>query len=219
MKTRHAVTAALLAAIVAGGCTTARPAEAMRDEGDRLFKRGDYEAAAAEYRQIVERYPGDWQAQYKLGLSLLELDQPTAAWSALEIAHTRRPNVVAVSDALAEAMYRDGQETELFQFLRLRVDETESTYAYLRLAMSSLRMADPASAEWAIDRAIERAGTRDVAPYLAAASLAERMGDHGDAVRRLRQAYGIDPGDERVASRLRDLGEVPGPTLALPPGL
>jgi len=219
MKRRHPIAAALIATIVAGGCTTTRPAESMRDEGDRLFKLGEYAAAAAEYQHIVDRYPGDWQAQYKLGLSRLELDQPAAARSALEVAHARRPSVVAVSDALAEALYREGQEAQLFQFLRERVTATESTHAYLRLAKYSLRMDDPDSAEWAIDRAIERASVSDVDPYLAAASLAERVGDRADAVRRLRQAYGIDPDDERVASRLRDLGEIPGPSIALPPGL
>ena len=64
--------------------------------------------------------------------------------------------------------------------------------------------------------AIDNGQTTD--PYLLAASFAERLGDLDLALRRLRQAYGIDPYDENVNDRLTALGEVPGPTLALPPG-
>ena len=59
---------------------------------------------------------------------------------------------------------------------------------------------------------------RSTEPYIQAAAFAEAIGDMDEALRRLRQAYGINPGDTRVTQRLRDLGEVPGPTIALPPG-
>jgi Tfp pilus assembly protein PilF len=79
-------------------------------------------------------------------------------------------------------------------------------------------MNDPDSAQVAIRTAIELDDGRSVEPYLVAADLAERLGDLDLAVRRLRQAYGIDSRNDRVRERLRDLGEIPGPTLALPPG-
>ncbi len=59
---------------------------------------------------------------------------------------------------------------------------------------------------------------RGVEPYLAAASFAEQIGDVDLAIRRLRQAYGIDPYHEQVKSKLVAMGEIPGPTIALPPG-
>ncbi len=39
-----------------------------------------------------------------------------------------------------------------------------------------------------------------------------------EAVRRLSQAYFINPRDRRVSEQLIELGEVPGPTISVPPG-
>ena len=77
---------------------------------------------------------------------------------------------------------------------------------------------DPDSAQVALETAIAVDEGKTVEPYLQAAAFAQRLGDLEMALRRLRQAYGINPYDERVKQRLRELGEVPGPTIALPPG-
>lgn len=209
----------VLAAAGLAGCSSTRPpAESIRDTADHEYSVGDYAAAAEGYREIVDRYPGDWRAQYKLGLCHLELDQPTEARRALEIAITRRPDKVDVADALAESMYLQGDETALYAFLQERAEGTQSVHAYLRLAKYCVQLGDPDSAKTAIDTAVVLDDGRTVEPYLAAAAFAERVGDLDEALRRLRQAYAIDPKDEQVLARLRALGEVPGPTLALPPG-
>ena len=70
-----------------------------------------------------------------------------------------------------------------------------------------------------IERAIELEPEVAADAYVAAADLAERLGDEALALRRLRQAYGIEPGNQAIADRLREFGEVPGPTIALPPGV
>ena len=75
-----------------------------------------------------------------------------------------------------------------------------------------------AAAKLAIETAIALDDARTVEPYLAASNLAQRVGNIEDAIFRLRQALGVDPDDERVLRRLDELGEIPGPTLALPPG-
>src|SRR5439155_212444 len=82
--------------------------ETMRASGDYRFNKGDYAGAADEYSEIVARYPGDWEAQYKLGLSQLELKNYSAGRRALEIAYTQRPRDPKVAQALAEAMFRQG---------------------------------------------------------------------------------------------------------------
>ena len=51
------------------------------------------------------------------------------------------------------------------------------------------------------------------------ADLAERLGDTDLALRRLRQAYGIEAENAVIADRLREYGEIPGPTVVLPPGV
>lgn len=217
--TMKTIAAAALLGTMLGGCATGRtPIESLREQGDWEFKRGHYADAALQYQQIVDRYPGDWEGQYQLGLSRLAMNEPTPARQALEIAHTRRPHDEDISDALAKALHAAGSEAQLFAFLRERTEVDATMRSYLRLARYSTEIGDPDSARAALDHAIEMDGGNRVEPYLAAAELAEQVGDREEAVRRLRQACWIDPRDKRVAQRLRDLGEVPGLSIALPPG-
>jgi tetratricopeptide (TPR) repeat protein len=210
--------ASLLAAAILCSCTTKTPTDKLREQGAFHFKRAEYPAAAGKYQQIVDRYPGDWQGQYYLGVCLTEMGQLVEARKALEVAHTRMPDDDDVAGALAEVMYQQGDVENLFAMLRNRARTTQLPSDYLRLARYSLEMNDPDSARLAVDTAIQLDEGQNVEPYLAASDLAERLGDLELAVKRLRQAYGIDPHDERVTERLKALGEVPGPTIALPPG-
>ncbi len=218
MHIRMLAVVLLLGAMVMPGCAIHRPVESMRESGDRYFARGEYARAADEYQQITDRYPGDWRAQFWLGQSLLEMDEVSRARRALEVAHSQRPGHSDIADALAEAMFRQGDERQLYEFLNERAQSTQNPTAYLRLAYYTMEMGDPDSARMAIDTAIAVDDGRSVEPYLDAAMLAEQLGDIDLAIRRLRQAYGINPYDVRVRTRLQELGEVPGPTIALPPG-
>ncbi len=206
----------LLSGAVLTGCQ--RPIETIRQSGDFSFDRHDYNKAATEYAEITNRYPGNWRAQFRLGLCLLEIGQPARAREALEVAHTHRPRNPQIADALAEAFFQLGEESRLFAFLRQRAESMQTSGAYLRLFRYSLELGDPDSAAVALDKAIVLDDGQTVEPYLAAASFAERLGDLETALHRLRQAYGIDHTDGRVLQRLKDLGEIPGPTLGLPSG-
>jgi len=191
--------------------------ETLRSNADFRFKRGEYYQAVSDYSDIIARYPGDWRAQQRLGECYLEIGDPNRAREALEVAHSHRPNNTQIIDSLAEAMFRQGDETRLFAFLRERAESTQSPTAYLRLARFSIELNDPDSAKLAIDTAISLDDAKTVEPYLAAANLAQRVGDIDGAIFRLRQALGVDPANRRVIKRLEELGEIPGPTLALPP--
>ena len=200
------------------GCASQRPVDDIHASADLHLRYGRYDQAAAEFSEIVARYPGDWEAQYKLGLARMALGDYTSARRALEIAHTRKPGNEDVSDALAETMYHQQDLDRLFSFLRERADSTKTSQAYLRLAKYAMDTNDADTARWAYDRAIEVDAGASVEPYVQAAAFYERVGDIDGAIHRLRQAYGIDPFDPRVNDRLRALGEIPGPTIALPPG-
>jgi tetratricopeptide (TPR) repeat protein len=195
-----------------------RPVESLRSRGDYLYERGDYAAAAAEYAQIAERYPGDWEAHYRLGLCRLELGELSEARRELEVALTSRPGQPDVIDALAETMLLQGDEAELFELVKGRAESEQTVRAWLRLARYAAQLGDADSAQTAFETAIVLDDGRTVEPYLQAATFAEDLGDVDQALRRLRQAYGISSKDPRVNKRLRELGEVPGPTIALPPG-
>lgn len=200
------------------GCaSTSRPTESIRTSADRAYDRGQFEAASNDYAEIIARYPGDWQAQYQYGRCQLELDQPANARRALEIAQTRRPEDPDVVDALAEALYELEEESHLYALLRQQAEATGSPRAWLRLADYANRLGDPDSASMAIETAIRVDDGNTTAPYIAAADFNQSVGRLDAAVRRLRQAHWINPADQNVVSRLKALGEVPGPTLALPP--
>lgn len=215
---RTSIALSIITCIVGCSTTQPTPAVAIRKLADRQFQRGEFDQAVVGYTEITDRFPGDWEAQYHLGLCQLKLDNPFIARQALEVAHTRRPQHVGIVDALAEAMFLQDDQNRLYSFLRERADSTQSVYAYLRLAKYSIELGDPDSARKALENAIVLDDGQSVTPYLQAADFAERIGDLDLAVNRLRQAYYIDPYNDMVKTRLRELGEIPGPTLAMPPG-
>lgn len=212
------VISVLFTAALLPGCQKARPLEVVRTSGDQYFAAGNYSAARDQYAELVSRSPGDWQGQYKLGLSLLQTGEYAAARRALEIAYSARRDNPDVANALAEAMFRLGEESKLFAFLRERASTRQTVDAYLQLGKYALELNDPDSAQTAIETAIQIDGGKTTEPYLAAATLAERLGHLDVAVSRLRQALGINPMDPRVQAGLRTLGEDPAHITPLPPG-
>ncbi len=215
----------LAVAVVSVGCenmpklqTPRKPVAAIRDNADFHYERGEWSDARTQYALIVDRYPGDWRAQYRLGQCDLALQNNTEARRSLEIAHTIQPDNERVADALAEALYRTGEEDRLFVFLNERAQTTQSVHSYVRLGRYAMDSGDPDLAKVAFHTAINLDEGTTVEPYLAAAQFALQLGNPDLAIRRLRQAYGINPQDTLVRERLIAMGEIPGPTLALPPG-
>lgn len=209
-------TAAWLLPLVLVACGT-RSVVSIRSTGDFLYDHGDYDGAAIEYGEIIDRYPGDWEANYKLGMCELKLGRLDGARRALEVAHTNNPTSSEITDALAETMYRQADDA-LFAFLQEQAEAEQTVESYLRLGRYAADLGDSDSALGAFETAIMLDEGQTVEPYLAAAVFAEEIGDMDAALRRLRQAYGIDARDQRITERLKALGEVPGPTIALPPG-
>ncbi len=204
----------VLAFLGTSGCT--RPVQTVLASADGHYKRGSYETAAREYGEVTERQPGRWWAHYRLGECLLELDRPADARRELEVALAHQPGEPRVIEALAESMYREGDEAGLFAFLAREAEAARSVDAYLRLGRFCALINDPDSAQTAFHHAIELDDGRTVEPYLQAAAFEQRIGDIEEALRLLNRAYLVDPKDGRVSQRIRDLGEVPGPTYAAP---
>ena len=190
---RTLLSASLIAAssLTFVACSTTTPAETHRDRGIHLAEIGDHAGAASAFEQVTAKYPGDWQAQYMLGLSYLELERPSDARRSLEIAYTQKPDRVEVADALAEALYESGDTTRLFAFLNDQADQSQTPHAWMHLARYAMATDDPDTARVAVDTAIEMDEGSSADPYLLAAQYAEKVGDRELAVRRLRQAYGI----------------------------
>lgn len=194
-----------------------RPVDAIRTSAENRYRVGDYAGARDDYAEIVAKYPGNWQDQYKMGLCMIETQQYARARQALQTAYTLKPNQ-EVADGLAQAMFMQKDESQLFAFLRQRASETRSTAAYLQLGHYAMELNDPDSAKVAFDTAIEVDRGRTTEPYIEAAKLEERLGHLDIAIDRLRQAYGINPYDTRVHEMLRKLGEDPFKVKPIPPG-
>ncbi|MHC4969815.1 MAG: tetratricopeptide repeat protein [Planctomycetota bacterium] len=143
-----------------------QPIESLRTSGDRLYERGDYASAAAKYAQIADRYPGDWEAHYRLGLCRLEMGELSAARTELKVALTNRPRDPDVVDALAETMLLQGHEAELFSFVKEHAESERTVRAWLRLARYAARLGDADSAQTALETAIVLEDGRTVGPYL-----------------------------------------------------
>ncbi len=200
------------------GCTQPRAVHLVKADGDRAFENRHYDAASVYYGEVVERRPGDWQAQYRYGLTMLELGRPHDARRALEIAAAHQPRDRMIRSALARAMYDQGATNDLFAYLRQEAQQSRDPNAYVDLARYSMEVGDMDAANQSILTAIELDAGQSVAPYLVAAEFHGALGHTDRAIRRLRQAYGIDHTNPEVIGMLREYGEVPGPTLALPPG-
>lgn len=200
------------------GCQKGPSSEVLLERAGHDYEYGRYEEAAQTYQIILDRYPGDPQANLGLGRSMLELDRLAEARSALEIAAVANPDDFEICKALAEAMFKDGDTVRLYQLLRDQAIEQQRLEAWLLMAEYALASDDPDTAQTAITAALDLSDGSTPEPYLEAARFAERVGDQAEAIRRLRQAYGIAPEDPRVIVGLQEYGEVPGPTIALPPG-
>jgi tetratricopeptide (TPR) repeat protein len=200
-----------------GGCAT-RPIESMRTNGDFHFEHGRYDQASQEYAGIIARAPGDWQAQSRYGQSMLKLGDLNAARRALETAYSRNPLDDETARGLAETLLAQGDNARLYQFLKDRAGSLRSVDAYLDMADYCREMGDFDSARFAANTAIMVDNGKRSEPYVKASQLAAELGNHDEAMIRIRQAYGVNPQDRRVLAMIAEMGEVPGPTFALPPG-
>lgn len=212
--------AALAACFVAslGGCMKGKSSEQLLADGDHAYRYGRYEEAAGDFQQVIDRYPGDVPANVGYARTQIALGNLDAARNALETAAASKPEDFEISLLLAEVLFKQRDTTRLYQLLRDRAVEQRRIQAWIVMARYALELDDPDTAQVAVGSALELSDDTSAEPYLIAAELAERVGDQSEALRRLRQAYGLAPNDPRIAAELREYGEVPGPTIALPPG-
>lgn len=86
----------------------------MRAEANRLYQASDWAKAAEAYEKIVALEPKNPNANYRLGLTLLNLNKDTEAQKCLDIALTASPNSVFAL-ALARAYARTGNKAKAFE--------------------------------------------------------------------------------------------------------
>lgn len=211
----------LAAAVLLSGCaasSASRPMVAAKKEADFAFEHGDFAKAAPAYLEILERAPGDWEVEYRYGVSLAELGNLREARTHCETAQAANPASEEVAAGLAQVYYRLGEKQKLVQLLQDRGNLQRSLPSFMLLAEYGLKMDDPDTASMAVNGAILLAEGDSYEPYLKAVEVAERLGDTKLAARRLRQAYTIAPKSPAVAAKLSEYGLAAAAETGLPPG-
>ncbi len=206
-----------LSAVLLGGCATQRTLPRVREDGDKAFERGQYDKALADYIEYVDRKPGEPVVRHQLAKTFLLVGQPEEAVPHARVAFDQHPERTDYAETLAEALFASHQPDELYAFLRLLIDQRRGVADYMRLGSFAARLGDVDEAEAAFITAAKLDAGRTSGPHLALADLYQTAGDNERAIRRLRMALYVEPGNTQIMTRLRALGEIPGPSLALQP--
>ena len=207
-----------LVAISLTACAGPRPMTAAKQEADRAFQYGQYDKAVVGYAEILERAPGDWQVEYRYGVSLAEVGNLAEARTHVETAYAANPASQEVAAGLAHVYFKLNEKQKLVQLLQQRGSNLNSLDSYMLLADYGIKMNDPDTATMAVNGAILLADGNNFQPYLMAVTVAEDVGDSKLATRRLRQAYTIAPKSGAVRAKAAEYGLALEPTTGLPPG-
>ncbi|MBX3363527.1 MAG: hypothetical protein KF866_02070 [Phycisphaeraceae bacterium] len=214
------VVAAGLLGLVAG-CNIrkweTRPLGDVNAAGRQAYARGDYASSEQEYRLYINRRPHSAIGHHGLGRALMAQGQYQAAASEFQVAWDIEPLNMEHLDALCEALLASEDFDRLFGVLRRRANGSSDPQDYIRLARFAERAgtteeAHSALLTWArIDRGMT------IEPQLALAEFYRRHGDREREMMRLRAALFINVRHPETNARLRELGEIPGETLAVVP--
>ncbi len=227
LSTRRIAVVAALAIPVAlssplAGCKTP-PSEERIAKADEYLKHNQYEKAGEAAAPIVADDPGNWKAQYAYGRAMLGQGKLEEARRSLDRAYRLKPNDDGVVTAFAECMAKQKDVKDAYQLLRSYGAEFRSWRAYMALSTIAEQSGDPDTAVTAVNDAIKvnepmPGALPSIEPYMRAADLAFRFGKEPQGVRRLRQAYGIIPGDPRIVEALKAHNIAINKDTALPIG-
>lgn len=212
----------IAAGLAAAACQSVPPVEPSVAAAAHLNDYGHYREAADALRPIVEATPGIWPVEFQYGRAELGLGNLESARRSLERANARVPTNLDVIFTLADCYTAQKDSAKLYELLRNAGTQLRSSEAWIRLAVAAEELGDPDTAMQAINAAIEiddgfdvRRGTEC---YWVASQLEEKYGSPETAVRRLRQAYGVNSEDPRVRRALEEAGIPLNSSAALPPG-
>lgn len=220
---RHFLAITAVSLLLAGGCQPATrsakttPLNELSRQADYAELQGNDARAMELWGEFVERRPHEPMARHRYGLLLMRNGDPLAAVEHIRVARDLRPARIEYLESLLEALHLAGEKDELFQLLRDSMNEGGLAEGRMRYATYAMRsgLADEAEESLRIAAALE--GTRSVRPYQLMADLARQTGDKEREVEALRTVLWFNVSDPATNQRLRELGVIPGPSLATPP--
>jgi len=211
----HLTLLGLVAALI--GCSSQRSLYVVRQAADRSYARGDFGAAFVDYKEYADRDPSNALVRWNLGRSLLKLGRADEAAENLHVAVDLDPFREEYRQTLAEALVRAGRADELYALLRPRARESGRWQDYLELGTFAQRLGDADEARQALLMAAKLDHGQHVEPQLALAEFYDSAGDREQAMERYRMVLYLDPDNAAADQALRQMGKIPGPSLALEP--
>jgi cytochrome c-type biogenesis protein CcmH/NrfG len=218
MKTTARLLSLLILGAAIAGCQTSRPIEKVMEDGLEAYDETDFATAETDFQEYVDRRPGDARGHYQLGRTLLALDRPMPASEHLWVAYDLEPEDLDYLETLAQSLFESERIDDLYRLLTSLTADPATTEDYLRLGRYAARLGDADQAEPALVTAVRIDNGQSPTPLIALAEFYRSVGDEENETRALIKAYKIDDQNEEVASRLRELGQTPGPTLTVAPG-
>lgn len=203
--------------LVLGVAGCSRPLSQVRAGANQYYFDGMYADAQPLYQEIVDRRPGDARSNYELGRNLLAMGQITEARERMILAYNLEPSNETYFAGMADALAAAGNEDDLFDALEHRIADRGGVADYIMLGRYAQKIGKADEAERAFLGAAEIDRGQTAAPQKALAGFYRSIGDNDAEVRRLRMMLWFDSQDAEVNARLRELGQIPGPTFALPP--
>ena len=180
-----------------------KPTGRVHENGEKLFERGQFEAALVKFLDAARRKPNDWNAWYWAGQCERYQNHLTAAHDYLSRAARIAPREPAVLLALGIAAQLLNRFPEAIDVLAraIAVDE-DFAAAYNSLALTQKKMGE-------LDKALNNydAGTKGTGPTIRAAQLTLDDVLVVSAIQRAGQS--ADRSAARQRAR-RNRGQVPG---------
>lgn len=202
--------------VAIAGCSQ-RPIAQVRADANASYYGGDYQAALPLYEEVVNRHPGDAQGHYELGRNLLRMGKASEAREQMILAYNLDPSNMDYFDGMADAYVAAGNEDELFNALEHRIRDRGGVADYMAMGRYAEKLGHADEAERAYLSAAEIDGGKSKGPQMALANFYHSIGDKKNEIKRLRMVLWFDPSDAEINTRLRELGEIPGPSFVLAP--
>ncbi|MFT3685413.1 MAG: tetratricopeptide repeat protein [Phycisphaerales bacterium] len=205
----------LTAAALLAGCTP--PASSYREQGEVRLEAGQYTQSIENYEKYLELRPGDNEARFNLAKAYMAVNEPAKAATNLRIVHTQVPNHPEYTELLAESLLASGRRDELYRLLKSEAMDQQTMSDWLRLGQFALRQGDKDTALVALLASAKVDGGRSYEPHVALYDYYRSMGQKPEAIRRIRMAAWVAPRSAEVQKRIKESGEVNGPTFPLRP--
>lgn len=172
--------------------------DARKEMASIFMKRGSYDEAGGQLKQVVDAQPEDLLSRGNLGICMQNVGLLDQAIEQFRFVQAREKDSVEALFNLGSALRQKGEIDEAKEklarilLLKPKPDDTKLSFAYLELGKCLLQKNDTRSAVGLEKLAIKCLPSNHWA-YLTLAEALEKEGKQSDAVDALRQAIQINP--------------------------